>query len=257
MAWQDELLPASWRGVPFGVATATIRPGRQTAEHVYPYRETGPVWVEDVGAGPRPFNFVGFLVEGDIFAAGLGVFLQRDLMVNACQAKGPGLLIHPSLGVRTVSLVGGCEMIESRDYGGCIELHFTFTETVSGPQYPTSTSATGAATTTAAGAADTASSASLGGGILSSIQSGAAAVGTAVTTVSGWAAQAETVMQTATRYAGAVTGLAGTLGRYANGNRSVLQSPAATASSLLAAATAARTGVTVASSAATSLAGLL
>ena len=257
MAWQDELLPASWRGVPFGVLSATIRPGRQTAEHRYPYREVDPVWAEDVGAGPRPFKFSGFLVDGDIFAAGLGVFVQRDLMVAACQAKGTGLLIHPSLGARTVALKNGCEMVERPDMGGAIELTFEFIESAVGPVYPAGTADTQSASASAAGSADTVSGSSLGGSILSAVQSGADAVGQAVTTVSGWAAQAETVMQTATRYAGAVTGLAGTLGRYAGGNRSVLQNPAATASSLLAAATAARTGVAVAAANATTLAGAL
>ena len=257
MAWQDELLPASWRGVPFGVLSATITPGRQTAEHLYPYRETLPVWVEDTGAGRRPFAFTGFLVEGDVYAAGLGVFVQRDLMVAACQVKGPGLLIHPSLGARTVSLVNGCPMTERADGGGSIELQFMFVETATGPQYPASTTSTGAATTSAASTADTASATSLGSSILSSVQTGADAVGQAVTTVSGWAAQAETVMQTATRYVGAVAGISGVLGRYSSGSRSTLQNPAATASSLLAAATAARTGVTVATSAASSLASAL
>ena len=257
MAWQDELLPASWRGVPFGVLTAGITPGRATAEHGYPYRETNPVWVEDTGVGRRPFSFTGFLVEGDIYAAGLGVFIQRDLMVAACQVKGPGLLIHPSLGARTVSLINGCQMVERADAGGSVELQFVFVETATGPQYPTSTTATPAATNAAANTADTASGTSLGGGILSSVQSGADAVGQAVTTVSGWATQAETVMQTATRYVGALAGISGVLGRYSSGNRSTLQNPAATARSLLAAATAARTGVTVATSAATALASVL
>lgn len=257
MAWNDFLLPASWRGVPFGVLSATIKPGRQTAQHVYPYRETAPVWVEDTGAGPHPFTFTGFLVDGDVFAAGLGIFVQRDLMVNACQQKGTGTLIHPSLGIRTVMLVGGCEMVERPDIGGAIELNFTFMESAPGPIYPANTSSTTDATKTAASATDSASSTSLGGSILGAVQSGADAVGQAVTTVAGWAEQAETVVGTATRYVGAVTGLVGAVGRFANGSRSVTQSPAATASSLLAAATAARTAVTVASSSATSLAALL
>lgn len=35
MAWQDDLQPASWRGVPFYVETASTRGGRNTAVHAY------------------------------------------------------------------------------------------------------------------------------------------------------------------------------------------------------------------------------
>ena len=256
MAWNDFLLPASWRGVPFGVETAEIEPGRQVAEHSYPYRETDPIWAEDTGAKRRPFTFQGFLVEGDIFAAGLGVFLQRDLMVAACNQKGTGTLIHPSLGIRTVQLLG-CKMTENVENGGVIELNFTFVESATGPKYPTSASDTQAASTTAAASTDSASASSLGSSISSAVQSGADAVGQAVSTVGGFVDQAVDVVGTATRYAGSVAGLAGVVGRFSSGNRAVLQNPAATASSLLAAATVARTGVSVAADGAKSLASAL
>jgi prophage DNA circulation protein len=257
MAWNDFLLPASWRGVPFGVLSATVKPGRQTAEHTYPYREIDPVWVEDIGAGARPFSFTGFLVDGDIFAAGLGVFLQRDLMVNACQQKGTGTLIHPSLGVRTVALVGGCEMVERPDMGGAIELTFTFMESATGSIYPASSTSTQSASTTAAANTDSQTSSSFGSSVMSAVQSGADAVGQAVSTVGGFVDQAVTVVGTATRYAGALAGLAGAVGRFSSGSRTLAQNPAATASSLLALATTARTGVTVAADSAKSLASLL
>ena len=91
--------------------------------------------------------------------------------------------------------------------------------------------------------ADASSATSLGSSILSSVQTGADAVGQAVTTVSGLgSAGGDRNADRNPAYVGAVAGISGVLGRYSSGSRSTLQTPAATASSLLAAATAARTG---------------
>ena len=68
--------------------------------------------------------------------------------------------------------------------GGAIELSFRFVESAPGPIYPTSADATQPATAAAATTADTASGKSLGGSILSAVNSGADAVGQAITTVS-------------------------------------------------------------------------
>ena len=272
MAWQDDLLPASWRGVPFGVLTAAIRPGRNTAVHVYPYRESTTaapsVWAEDTGAAARPFEFTGFLVDGDVLSLGLPIFLLRDTMLAACQKPGAGLLVHPSLGARTVALIEAPEFIERFDLGGAIELRFRFVESATGPLYPTNSQQTGAGVTSAAANADAATSGSLGGSLLGSagdalsgvgaaITSGADAVGQAVTTVSGFALQANTAMQSATRVIGAVKGLAGATGRYSGGNLSLPQTAGQTLGGALAAATAARTAVSTAGSAAQSLAAAL
>ncbi len=162
MPWSDNLLPASWRGVPFGVLSASIKPGRSVAVHAYPYREATTaapsVWAEDTGSAPHSFEFAGFLVDGDAFALGLPIFLQRDIMVAACQRPGTGLLIHPSLGARTVALVEAPEMTERSDMGGAIELRFRFVESAPGPLYPTNAPQTGAGVNAAAANADQAAS---------------------------------------------------------------------------------------------------
>ena len=162
MPWTDSLLPASWRGVPFGVLSAAIRPGRTVAVHAYPYREATAampaVWAEDTGSAPHAFDFSGFLVDGDTFALGLPIFLQRDIMVAACQQPGAGLLIHPSLGARTVVLIEPPELVERSDMGGAIELRFRFVESAPGPLYPTTATQTGAGVATAANSADQAAS---------------------------------------------------------------------------------------------------
>ena len=165
MPWTDSLLPASWRGIPFGVLSASIRPGRTVAVHSYPYREATTaapsVWAEDTGSAPHSFEFSGFLVDGDVFALGLPIFLQRDIMVAACQQPGTGLLIHPSLGARTVALIEPPELVERSDMGGAIELRFRFVESAPGPLYPTTAQQTGAQVQQAAATTNSAATSDL------------------------------------------------------------------------------------------------
>lgn len=255
MSWQDELLPASFRGIPFGVLSASMRPGRQTAIHGYPYRDQ--VWVEDLGRGPRPYRVTGFLVEGDVQSLGLPVFLQRDLLRRACEKQGTGILIHPSLGARTVSLIGGCEMTERADMGGAVELQFEFLETVKEPVYPTGAASTKAAVSLGAVSLDFSSIGGFASSVSAAIETGVAAVGSAIETVTAFAAPVLTAMQAVMRVVGAVTGVAGLVGRYAGGSRSTLQPATETTASLLAASTVSRTAVGAATDAAIAAAGQL
>lgn len=96
------LLPASFRGVPFGVFADEIGGGRRVAVHQYPGREEP--WAEDMGRGARSFRFRGFIVDGDVAFAGGPIQLQRALLIAALEKAGPGLLIHPTLGPVQVSV---------------------------------------------------------------------------------------------------------------------------------------------------------
>ena len=96
------LLPASFRGVPFGVFADEIGGGRRVAVHQYPGREEP--WAEDIGRGARSFRFRGFIVDGDIAFAGGPIQLQRALLIAALEKAGPGLLVHPTLGPIQVSV---------------------------------------------------------------------------------------------------------------------------------------------------------
>lgn len=138
MAFFETLLPASWRGVPFGVLGSSLKGGRRNAVHEYPYRDTP--WIEDLGRKGRRITLSGFLVQNDItqFPAGLGsvattigeilsgpVVLQRQQMVQACEQKGPGTLVHPTLGRLQVSL-DDYEVLEQWDDGPYFELRLVF-----------------------------------------------------------------------------------------------------------------------------------
>ena len=87
--WVEELLPASFRGASFRVATARAAFGRRNALHEYPLRDLP--FAEDLGRRARAFRISGFVI-GDNAKA------ERDRLVAACEAEGPGALIHPSLG---------------------------------------------------------------------------------------------------------------------------------------------------------------
>jgi DNA circularisation protein N-terminus len=89
---------ASYNGVPFKVVAAAVRKGRKIAPHNYPFRDG--VWVEDMGRAPRTYSFSGYII-GDLAPA---MQFALDTML---ELPGPGILIHPTLGVQRVSLVSG------------------------------------------------------------------------------------------------------------------------------------------------------
>lgn len=127
--WKDNLHPASFRGVPFGVVSGEGSFGRRQAVHEYPYRDS--VWVEDMGRSTRRISITGFLVQSSLGYKAADVMAQRDSLVAACEQAGPGTLIHPTLGELTVSIPeGGLHLRESKDSGRVFE--FTLTAIESG-----------------------------------------------------------------------------------------------------------------------------
>lgn len=126
-SWFKQLNPASFRGVRFGVLGADGRFGRRLAEHDYPNRDKP--YMEDMGRSARRINMVGFLVEDSLVYGGGSVIQQREVMIAAAEKAGPGILIHPTLGQLTVSLVdGGLAVLERWDEGRYFELQFSFVE---------------------------------------------------------------------------------------------------------------------------------
>lgn len=146
MSWQDDLQPASFRGIEFGVFGASLRTGRRTAIHEYPQRDT--VYVEDVGGGVQTYAFAAYVnlnQEGYGGLSGLGAVgnainsltslsrlgaadSSRDALLAALQERGPGTLVHPSLGSKFVALTS-CVLDESVGDGGIVKLQLEFIET--------------------------------------------------------------------------------------------------------------------------------
>ncbi len=198
----EQLRPASFRGVPFAVLSGGVAFGRKTAVHNYPDRDT--VWVEDLGRAPRRIHLTGFLVGDDVIA-------QRDRLIAACETRGPGALVHPTLGRRTVTL-DEAGMSERWEQGRVFEVTFSFVE---GSQrlYPSNASATPAATLAAADQGDLAAALSFATNAIAALQAGAAVVDQAVQTVTAWVSRVNGIVTDAATVYRFIATLPGSFGR--------------------------------------------
>lgn len=122
MTWREDYQQASFRGVPFHVGKHDSQFGRRVVSHEFPGRSLP--FVEDLGRSARGFTVEGWVIGPDYYD-------QRDALIEACEAGGPGILVHPYLGSLVVSVpAGGLLVRESSDEGGMARLAITFVETV-------------------------------------------------------------------------------------------------------------------------------
>jgi prophage DNA circulation protein len=63
------------------------------------------------------------------FILGADYLKQRDALISACEEYGPGKLVHPYFGTRTVNCVT-CREFETSLEGGIIHFDLSFVETV-------------------------------------------------------------------------------------------------------------------------------
>lgn len=113
-----QLERASFRGVLFTCTSHDIKAGRRTADHVFPKRDLG--YREDMGRADREFTLTAYL-NGD------NVFDQRDRLLAALEAPGPGELFHPWLG-RLMVVAKPSSVREARNARRQAELSLTFIE---------------------------------------------------------------------------------------------------------------------------------
>lgn len=126
MGWRDNLLPASFRGASFKWDNSGADGGRRLAVHEFIARDLP--YPEDLGGKTKQFSMVGYVLGDDYMAA-------RDALFAACNAEGPGQLIHPTLG--TIEVV--CPSVsysETKTEGGVCRFTMTFIES-GRQQYPT------------------------------------------------------------------------------------------------------------------------
>lgn len=196
MSWRDNLRRASWRGVPFEAWHADTQVGRRVAPHEYPFRDTA--WVEDLGRGMRRLSVVGFLVGDDCLE-------QQEAMVEAAEREGPGELLHPTFGLRQVSLVN-LAVTSRHDLGRVVELSFQFLE--AGERvYPEFGQDGLASILGAAAAADQAATGDFARQAGEALRQGAAAVDQARRTVRVWTSTASRLSADARNLLGSVSGL--------------------------------------------------
>jgi prophage DNA circulation protein len=254
MSWLNFLQPASWRGVGFAVLQSQVVRGRKTALHEYPHGDL--VWVEDLGRGTRSYSFRGFLVGDDCY-------IQEQTMLAAVEVAGPGMLIHPSLGFISCSLISFTST-QDAERGRMVELEFSFVEGQAAPIFPSIVSNTITAVENFANKALTSVGIDFQTDIVqpaeagaAALQQGAAVVTGAVSAVQGVVAQANSLVGDAGLVVGATKGLVGNYGRYSLGSLTGPVSSLTTVNSALAGLTTARTAVQDAGTEATRLANLL
>lgn len=125
MSWRDRLKPASFRGVPFFTKQRSGEGGRRLVMNEYPEKDEPDV--EDLGRRGRIYRLSGYVIGRDFDKA-------RDALIEACEKRGEGTLVHPTYGSLTVHVERfGWE--EDDDEGGACRFTFTFFESGSN-SYP-------------------------------------------------------------------------------------------------------------------------
>jgi hypothetical protein len=119
MAWRDRLMPASFRGVPFGVREESGTFGRRVETHEYPGRDQP--YTEDLGRTSRRYTLQAYLVGDDYFD-------QRDALITAVDTPGPGTLVHPFYGEMVICIDGEVRISHSGDAGRMCSIEFSFVE---------------------------------------------------------------------------------------------------------------------------------
>ena len=99
MSWApcvDDLLPASWNGIPFWVEGDTGTYGRRLITHEYPMRDTA--FQEDMGEKNSEWKVKGYLY-------GQGREAIKDALIASARSGGAGLLVLPAEGSLSSRLV--------------------------------------------------------------------------------------------------------------------------------------------------------
>jgi prophage DNA circulation protein len=156
MAWQDYLIPASYNGAEFHIESGAKAGGRRNVDHEYPKRDIP--YAEDMGRRGYKFTI-------QCYVLGPNYTDDRDALIAAMEAPGPGLLIHPTLGEFLVNPDSYTSQ-ESRLRGNMAELDLTFMEAGS-PGNTVGATATPANVQTQAGAAGNAAAGSTDSGLKS------------------------------------------------------------------------------------------
>lgn len=114
-----QLVGGSFRGVPFHTVGAEVKVGRRNVVNEYPQRDIP--YVDDLGRRARRFVVECYVIGDDYFA-------DRDALIEAFEAEGPGELLHPRYGSLNVSVDGDVSVKETPEQGGMARISVTFVE---------------------------------------------------------------------------------------------------------------------------------
>lgn len=216
MSWFENLQPASFRGVPFGVLLSEARFGRRVEVHEYPFRDKP--WPEDLGRDTRRFTVTGFLIENSAVYGGGDVLAQREALIGAVESEGPGTLVHPTLGQLTVTLINA-GISERWDAGRYFELQLLFIE-AGERSFPSAAKATGSETDSAADALADSNVSGFESAVAGPLEEGTPVTDGLSGVLSGFSAQVTAASNDATSLLGAAGNIAGEFGRFAGGHAS-------------------------------------
>lgn len=119
MNWQQQLQPASFKGVSFGVVTTETIVGRRVVVHEYPFSDTP--FSEDMGQRAQEYIVKAFCI-GDQYIGNMQALLA------ACQDDDSvGTLVLPTIGAVSV-ICKECRTVFSNNEGGIEYLSLTFVE---------------------------------------------------------------------------------------------------------------------------------
>lgn len=123
MAWQDDLLPASFRGVEFQYLDTKREGGRRGPDHEFPDRDDA--YPEDLGRKKKVHNITGYVIGDDYME-------DRADLEDALDAEGPATLVHPYRGPLTVQVRTWTSQ-ELRDEGRMARFDFMCVEAGADP----------------------------------------------------------------------------------------------------------------------------
>jgi prophage DNA circulation protein len=121
MALFNQLVTATYNGIPFLVDSSDMKFGRKTQTFEYPGKKYR--YVEDLGENLRSFEIDAIITGDDDY------LIKRELFIIALQNKGTGVLTHPFYGVVAV-IVKSYTITESPSNLGECKIHITFEETL-------------------------------------------------------------------------------------------------------------------------------
>jgi prophage DNA circulation protein len=113
MAWRDGVFQGRFRSASFNYEDTGLSGGRRVAKHLFPKRDTAEG--EDMGRQDRSFTLSVFIVSPDF-----ATYTQlKTALIAACETKGPGTLIHPTMGTMNVWCEGYSVAESVEEMGRC------------------------------------------------------------------------------------------------------------------------------------------
>ena len=149
--WRDQLLLASFRAATFHVEAGGKESGRRIVMHEYPKKNTP--YAEDMGRRAKTFTVRAYCICYPMDLPNYPLYrkdyrIARNLLIDALEAAGPGVLQLPTLPAEYVA-VNRYRLTEEEKFGGYCTFDIDFAEYGLPPQYLTPSINTAAVLNTA------------------------------------------------------------------------------------------------------------